>query len=359
MNLIDHLRSRRSVRSFDSRAVPDSVLEDILAAASRAPTGGSMQLYTAIVTTDVARKEALAGIHFGVESIRSAAAVLTFCIDIHRLGRWLELAGEVPGFDNAWGLAIGYSDALVAAQSATLAAESLGLGTCFLGSTVAASPMLCGFFGLPAHVLPVATVILGYPKEDQAPASPSSRLPVATVFHRETYAEPTDAELSKAYAEHGPATFEMFARMPSNAAGIEAFGIKNLEMMYARLNYPPDLLELSGMYFLAAMTGQGFISEQQVARAKAARATMADPAVGALSMTRQLVFSLALASGALDGRLARSPSALETEVFDFVNAAEPTLYEEFTAMSVFHPGLRARLHAALGGFGAQLEQAAE
>jgi FMN reductase (NADPH) len=359
MNVIEQIFAHRSVRNFEPRPVPEAVIDAVVGAASRAPTGGSLQLYTVIVTTEAARRETLAAIHFGVDAIRQAPVVLTFCVDTHRVSRWLELGGETPGFHNAWGLAMGYSDALLSAQNASLAAESLGLGTCFLGSTIAAAPVLCRFLECPGHVMPIATLVLGYPDLEKVPAHGGSRLPVEAVFHRETYKQPSDVELRAHYARHAPATFDMFASVPSVAAAANAFGIQDLGALYARLNYPRDLLELSGAYWGAAVTEQGFSDDAKVARAAAVRAAMSCIPVAALPPIRQLVFALATATGRLDHRLKLAPDALEAELFRFVNARDAKLYADFAEQSLFHPGVRARLDAVLATFGEPLDQAAE
>jgi nitroreductase len=357
MDVIEQIHAHRSVRAFEQREVPSAILDQVFAAVCRAPTGGGMQLYTLIVTTDGSRREQLSGVHFGLEMIRHAPVTLTFCVDTRRLSRWLELSGERPGFDNAWGFAMGFSDALVAAQNASLAAQSLGLGTCFVGSTFIAGPALCQFLECPSHVLPIATLIMGYPAESAA--RPTSRLPVEAVIHREKYQDHPDDELRGSYAQHARATFETFAAMPKNAAAVQAFAIDDLQGLYARLCYPADLLEMAANNFASAMAMQGFSEERKLARAEAVRAATSREAVAKLPLVRRLVLGLALATGELDGALDLAPEVLEDELFTFVSSRDSSLYDDFSAYSIFHPGLQTRLRQALTYFGAQVERAAE
>jgi hypothetical protein len=257
----------------------------------------------------------------------------------------MALNRERSGLSNPWGFAVGFCDALLAAQNASLSAESLGLGTCFLGSTLAATPGLCRFFECPPHVVPVTTLIMGYPYEEAH--SPASRLPIEAIVHREVYHAVADDLLLDLYRNHADTTFAMFARMPNMGPAIEAFGITNLASLYGRLNYPRDLIEMASCFFLAAIAGQGFADATTISRTRAIREAITDATIASLPVARQLVFSLATATGALDGSLALSPAELEAKVFDRVRSVDPDLYDEFASAGVFHPGLRQRLQDAI------------
>ena len=341
MNVVQQIDAHRSIRRFSASNVGEDVLSKILAAAGRASTGGSMQLYSIIVTTDAARREALSAVHLGAEIFRSAPVVLTFCVDTYRLGRWLELQGEASGLDNPWGFAMGFSDALLAAQNALLTAESLGLGGCFQGSTFVSAPLLVRFFGCPAGVVPVATLVLGYPSDD---AERGTRLPTEAVVHREVYQAPSDRDLESSYAEHAKATFDRFRAVPYVAALAEAAGVDNLAGYIARMKYPGDLLEVAGAYFMAAVERQGFCTDLQLARIRALRKVGDSEEMRSLSPIRQFIFAMALTSGRLDDLLDATPSHLESQLFAFLSAREPAAVDDLAARGMHDAELRGRVY---------------
>src|SRR2546421_4152332 len=109
MNVNEQIRAHRSVRAFTPQPISDDALGAILESAERASTAGSMQLYSIIVTTDPARREALAAFHLGSDVIRQAAATLTFCVDARRMTRWLEHRQETARLDHMWFFFMGIS----------------------------------------------------------------------------------------------------------------------------------------------------------------------------------------------------------------------------------------------------------
>jgi nitroreductase len=347
MNVKECLKQHRSIRSFTEQPVAESLLSDVLECATRASTGGSMQLYSVIVSTDPDRRAALAAIHLGSDAIRSAPVTLTFCVDCHRLTRWLALHGETAGFDNMWGFVVGLSDALLAAQNALIAAESEGLGGCFLGSTIVAAPMLARFLECPPHVIPVATLVLGHPAETP---ELGTRLPREAVVHRERYIDAPADELRRTHEAHSRAAFERFCAVPYVGKATEAADISHLSGYYARLMYPRELLEVAGAYFQSAMEAQGFSSEAQVARSRAIGRAFESSGFAALHPLRQLVFSMAVVSGYIDRVLDLDPVVCEALMSRFLLARDPTILEELTQRGIFDVPLRTRLLALLADF---------
>jgi nitroreductase len=347
MNVKECLKEHRSIRSFKDIPIAEELLSEILDCATRASTGGGMQLYSVIVTTDADRRAALAAIHLGSDTVRRAPVTLTFCLDGRRLGRWLALRGETAGFDNMWGFVIGFSDALLAAQNALIAAESEGLGGCFLGSTIVAAPMLARFLECPSHVVPVATLVLGHPAETP---ELGTRLPREAVVHRERYIETPAQELRAMYEAHARAAFDRFCAVPYVGKAAEAAGISDLAGYYARLMYPRELLEVAGAYFRCAMQAQGFSSEDQEARASAVRKALGNAAFGALHPIRQLAFSMAVMSGHVDCVLDLDPVECEIVVGRFIMSRDPTMFEQLTQRGIFDVQLRASFLTLLADF---------
>jgi nitroreductase len=192
------LLNRRTIRNYTSEPVPDDLLKEILTMASRTSTTGNMQVYSIIVTRDEARKKELLPLHFGQKMVIDAPVVLTFCADFNRFSKWCRYNHAEPGYDNFLSFMTAAIDALLVAQTACIAAESKGLGICYLGTTTYMAKEIAGVLKLPIGVIPVTTVTLGWPAEN--PADPG-RLPLDAVVHEETYRDFDKEEIEKIYSE--------------------------------------------------------------------------------------------------------------------------------------------------------------
>jgi len=104
-------------------------------------------------------------------------------------------------------------DALIAAQTAVCAAESLGLGSCYIGDVMENWELHKDLLGLPKYSFPIAMLCLGYPTEQQMRRAQPSRLPKTLIVHRDRYRMPTNEELDAMYAGEGYGKF-----MPKDGA---------------------------------------------------------------------------------------------------------------------------------------------
>ena len=162
---IQEIRARKSVRVYEDRPVPPEVKRAILDAAIQAPTAGNMTLYTILDITDPAIKAALAKSCDDQPFIATAPLVLIFCADYRR---WYDVFSRYeeevrsPGMGD---LFLAQADTLIAAQNAVVAAESLGLGSCYIGDVVEHFEYHQQLLKLPRYVVPAAMVCFGYPTE--------------------------------------------------------------------------------------------------------------------------------------------------------------------------------------------------
>lgn len=193
--LTDILLERRTIRKYSSEPVDDKLLIDLLNMGCRASTTGNMQVYSIIITKDKTKKMELAPLHFNQKMITEAPVVLTFCADFNRFNKWCLLRKADPGYDNFLSFITAAIDALLVAQTVCIAAESKGLGICYLGTTTYMAHKIIETLKLPAGVVPVTTVTLGWPadKPDQV-----DRLPLEAVVHHESY-EDYSAEAIETY----------------------------------------------------------------------------------------------------------------------------------------------------------------
>ncbi len=246
-NCLDIIFDRRVVEHFKDDDVPKDVLDKVLRAALKAPrvggrvTGGfrGFQPISIIVVRDRARRAQLNEMlcEGKRECIETAPVSLVFCADTHRVNRWAELNGGLPHFHGIGVLWVAMRAVYTAAQCAVIAAESLGLGTQYIQEIVWQPYSTLDFFNLPSRVLPVAMLILGYPKE-RPRLAPS--LPLEAIAHEETYRDPSDDGLLASFGELEEYFQEWAKSLPEDSLHrkrMEASGIKNLAQYVSLLTY--------------------------------------------------------------------------------------------------------------------------
>jgi nitroreductase len=194
----DPLLSRRTIRKYSDRDISEQDLNYILEAATRASTTGNMQVYSIVVTRDRAMKELLAPAHFNQKMVTQAPVMLTFCADFNRFTKWCRQRKAEPGYDNFLSFVTAAIDAIIVAQTACVAAESRGMGICYLGTATYMADKIIDILRLPAGVVPVTAITIGWP--DEAPEQPD-RLPLEAVVHREVYTDYPAGQIDTIYAE--------------------------------------------------------------------------------------------------------------------------------------------------------------
>jgi len=152
MDLMEAIRTRRSVRSYKPTPVPEDTLKEVLNAARLAPSADNAQPWKIIVVRDEETKRQLAMGSNGQKFIAQAPVVLVAC--------------GIP--DEAFQTAGGYMsshviDVSIAVDHLTLAAHAAGLGTCWIAWFK--EDKIREILGIPEDVRVVALTPLGYPGE--------------------------------------------------------------------------------------------------------------------------------------------------------------------------------------------------
>jgi len=196
--MLDLLLQHKTIRKYADKNIDDALLNQILEAGTRASTTGNMQVYSVIVTRDEEKKKALAPFHFNQPMIENAPVTLTICADFNRFNKWCQQRNAEPGYDNFLSFMTAAIDALLVAQNICIAAESKGLGICYLGTTTYMADKIIDLMDLPKGVVPVTTITLGYP--DETPEQ-VDRLPLDAVVHYETYKDYTAEDINRIYSE--------------------------------------------------------------------------------------------------------------------------------------------------------------
>ncbi len=173
METLDAILTRRSVRAFTTKPVPDELLHQVLQAGAASASGGNVQPWGFVLVRSAERLAGLRSLAPGI--IGQPTAVVAICLDVERATR----VGGAGGERMAW-LDIG-----LATQNLLLAAHSLGLGACPIGSFHREG--VATFLDLPAGVQPVLLMALGYP---EIKPTPSGRRPLSEVCFLEEWGRP-------------------------------------------------------------------------------------------------------------------------------------------------------------------------
>lgn len=243
------IHAHRSIRAYTEQPISEETLQQVLSAATRASTTGNMQLYSIIVNQDGEMKKRIAPAHFHQPAVLSAAAVLTFCADFRRFNQWCRFRDALPGYDNIQSFMWAVVDAVAATQNACLAAESLGLGICYLGTVTFNAHELIKIYNLPEGVVPVTCITMGYP-DIQSPLT--DRLPVEGLVHRETYQDYDKARIDAIYAERD--TSEETLRL------LKENDLPNLARIFTERRYKAEDNVAFSKIFMKVLEEQGFLN---------------------------------------------------------------------------------------------------
>jgi nitroreductase len=249
MELLQTLLEHRTIRKYRPQPIPEIVIEKILQAGVRASTTGNMQVYSIIVTKELENREKVAPFHFNQPLVTQAPLLLTFCADFNRFNKWCEARNTKPGYDNFLSFYTASIDALLVAQNVAIAAESFGLGICYLGTTTYNADKLIEFYKLPKGVVPVTTLAVGYPDEEP---ELTDRLSLKAVVHNEFYNDYSTDDINSLYKEKENLSF--YKKL------VEENKTENLAQIFTEKRYTAKDNIAFTKKFLKAIEDQGFMN---------------------------------------------------------------------------------------------------
>lgn len=177
--VIDTMLQRKSVRKFSDQKPTDEVIETVVRAGQQAPFAS--QLCSLLLS----RKKAPFG----------APLWFTVCVDLHRMELIMAKRGWSMISNDLSMLLFGIQDAALMAENMVIAAESLGMGSCFLGNTPYRAGRIQKQFKLPKRVFPLVELVMGYPAEE---FPPRPRYPLEFTLFEDCYPEMSDAMIEDA-----------------------------------------------------------------------------------------------------------------------------------------------------------------
>ncbi len=276
MKLYETLMQRRSVRSFTDQPIPPEVLEQLLDAANNAPSGGNIQPLSVIVVQEADNRARLAEMVGSQPWVKNAPVSIVFCLDFNRVKRWAAMnETEFKGEQALFNFLISYADLMCAAQSMVILAESLGLGSVYVGSIQSTIDAAREMFALPEYVLPLMVLSIGYPRSIPRTIPKLAR---EVIVHYECYREDTDAQIKQGFdTKYGDfdippekylekAFIEAVEADNQGAGGWSEWTVKEMNRLEIRnnaqflfnLRYPADVMVKMNESLAAAFKRAGF-----------------------------------------------------------------------------------------------------
>ena len=171
MDVMEAIRTRRSVRGYEDKPVEDDKLMAVLEAGRLAPSAKNLQEWRFIVVRDAATRHKLVKVARDQAFVGEAPVVIACCADTdEHVMRCGQLCYPI--------------DVAIAIDHMTLAAVELGLGTCWIGAFY--EDQAKQVLGIPPEIRVVELLTLGYPKYGE-PGRPKSRLAMDEILHWETW----------------------------------------------------------------------------------------------------------------------------------------------------------------------------
>ena len=185
-DVVQLLQRHRSIRKFTKEPVSDEMATEVIRSGLAAATSSNLQGTTVIRVRNPETRAKIAEVAGGQAYIETAGAFFVWCADLHRSA----VACEMHGGTYSAGMTEHFLIATVDCANAVVAAESLGLGICYIGAIRNDPQVVADLLELPDHVYPVFGLCLGWP--DQDPML-KPRLPLSVTLKEERYDESGDA----------------------------------------------------------------------------------------------------------------------------------------------------------------------
>ena len=195
-SVIDLLKAHRSIRKFTDQSIDPALFEDLVKSGQAAATSSFLQGSTIVRVSDKEKRSEIAKLSGNQTYVETAAEFMVFCADLKRAGNYCaEYEMPFEG-DFTEHFIIATVDVALMAQSMVTAAESVGLGICYIGGIRNNPALVCELLELSRGVYPVFGLCLGYP--DQNPEV-KPRLPVSVIMKQDVYNEDGDRQAITEY----------------------------------------------------------------------------------------------------------------------------------------------------------------
>lgn len=173
MDVLEAIKSRRSIRSYKRNDISEKDVRRLINAARQAPSAGNIQPWEFVIVKDPERKQQLSVAALNQTFISQAPVVIVVCANETR---------SKLGYGNRGVSLYCIQDTAAAIENLLLAAHALGLGACWVGAF--REEIARAVLNTPAHVRPIAIIPIGYPSKKP---TIRARRSLEDIVHRETF----------------------------------------------------------------------------------------------------------------------------------------------------------------------------
>ncbi len=207
---IELINNRKSIRVFEQKSIEQDIKEKILDATLRSPSAGNMMMYSIIEVEDQDIKNKLVTTCDNQPFIAKSPWVLVYIADYSRWFNFFEayncknisknnelLLPKEADFIMA------INDTMIAAQTTVIAAESFGIGSCYIGDIIENFEIHKEMFNLPKYTYPITMLCLGYPTVAQKERKQTIRYDKKHIVFKNKYEMRTKENFEDMYSnEH-------------------------------------------------------------------------------------------------------------------------------------------------------------
>lgn len=253
------LQAHRSIRTYDDRPVESGLIDRVLEESFHgSSSSGNLNMVSVIKTFDTERKAHLCKLHFDQPMVLQAPLVLTFCADSFRTREWLAQRGARLNFGNFISWHVAAFDAIILAQTTALALENLGMGICYMGTTLHSMGEIAEYLECPDHCLPVTSMVVGWPAEQPAQRD---RLPGAAWIHNERYHRLSPDDIDSLFQEREVRGWNRYRSMGEEMVQkMDELGVTSLAQYYTSdMKYPPQEFARDSAKLHGLLEDKGFL----------------------------------------------------------------------------------------------------
>lgn len=232
--VLNTIVNRKSVRAYTGKPISDEDRKLILRAAMEAPTAGNQQLYTILDITDKEIRKNLSILCDNQPFINDANLCLVFLADCRRWKKAYELAGCEARKPMTGDIILSFADACIAAQNTVIAAESLGIGSCYIGDVLENCDEMRKLLNIPKDMMPAVMLVFGYPTDQQMERQKPARFRNEAIIMENVFKDRTDEDLREDFTER------------AERQGLAEYNFENNIIAFCKRKYTSDFsMEMS------------------------------------------------------------------------------------------------------------------
>jgi len=178
---IDYMLNRKSIRKYKNEVPADDILEAVVRAGQQAPF--AFQTCSLFLCRNEKKHP------------YKAPWMFTVCVDSHKFELIMAKRDWKMVINNLAYLLLAMQDAAYVAENMVIAAESFGLGSCYIGQAPYVADKIAEEYDLPQRVFPLVQLVMGYPAEDPPPRP---RFPLDFFLFEDKYPELSDEQIETA-----------------------------------------------------------------------------------------------------------------------------------------------------------------